>query len=74
MLSALADISTRQRSLESFQFQLEQQSVQLQSSISEEIDTDLVESVSALTQQQAIYQASLQMIGRFFQTSLLDFL
>lgn len=74
MLHALADVSTRQRSLSSFQFQLEQQSVQLQANISQEIDADLVQAVSELTQQQAVYQASLQMIGRILQTSLLDFI
>ena len=53
---------------------LEEETVLLRTTLSEEIDADLVEAVSKLTLQQTAYQASLQMIGQSFQLTLLNFL
>ncbi len=48
--------------------------INLEGALSLEIDVDFVEVVSELTARQTAYQASLQLAGRTFQLTLLDYL
>lgn len=69
-----ASLGARQQGLDAIQYRLEDENVQLQGTLSKEIDVDFTEAVSNLTAQQAAYQASLQMIGQTYRLTLLDFL
>lgn len=71
---ALADIGARNRALEIVDTRIEDESIQLQATLSKEIEADLVESISNLAAQQATYEASLRLIAQSFQLSLLEFL
>jgi flagellin-like hook-associated protein FlgL len=53
---------------------LEDEKISLESTLSLEIDADFVDVVSQLTARQAAFEASLQLIGRTFQLTLLDYL
>ncbi|MEQ8790170.1 MAG: hypothetical protein RIC55_27995 [Pirellulaceae bacterium] len=70
---ARAGLGAQQQGLDILQVRLENEDVELQNTLSLEIDTDLAASISNLTAQQATLQATLQLIGRTFQLSLLDF-
>jgi flagellar hook-associated protein 3 FlgL len=70
---ARAELGYHQQALDSLQSRHEDEDVELRKTLSSEIDTDLAESISNLTAQQAALQATLQLIGRTFQLSLLDF-
>jgi flagellin-like hook-associated protein FlgL len=69
-----ADLGAKGQSLDVLSQRLEDESVELTATLSVEIDTDLVEAISNLTARQASFQASLQLMGRTFQLSLLDYL
>jgi flagellar hook-associated protein 3 FlgL len=69
-----ADIGAKSQSLDTLKVRLEDETVELRSTLSSEIDVDLVEAISNLTARQASYQASLQLMGKTFQLSLLDYL
>lgn len=71
---ARAEIGSRGRSMETLQTRLEDEEVQLKSSLSDEIDTDLADAISNLTARQAALEASLQLAAQTFRLSLLDFL
>lgn len=71
---ARAEIGARGRSLETLSDRLADEEVQLQSSLSNEIDTDLTEAISKLTAQQATLEATLRLTAQTFRLSLLDFL
>ena len=72
--SSRAEVGARGQSLETLNDRLADESIQLQGSLSDEIDTDLAAAISNLTARQAALQASLQLTARTFQLSLLDFL
>ncbi|MDX1947981.1 MAG: flagellin [Pirellulaceae bacterium] len=72
--AARAEVGARGQSLETLHGRLEDENIQLQGSLSDEIDTDLAEAISNLTARQAALEASLQLTARTFQLSLLDFL
>ena len=69
-----AELGAQTRAVDVLTTRLEEETVLLRTTLSEEIDADLVEAVSNLTLQQTAYQASLQMIGQSFQLTLLNFL
>ncbi|MEX2175121.1 MAG: flagellin [Pirellulaceae bacterium] len=71
---ARAEIGARGRSLESLNDRIEDEQIQLKSTLSNEIDTDLTDAISKLTAQQAILEATLRLTAQTFQLSLLDFL
>jgi flagellar hook-associated protein 3 FlgL len=71
---ARAEIGARGRSLETLSDRLADEEVQLKSSLSNEIDTDLTDAISKLTAQQATLEATLRLTAQTFQLSLLDFL
>ncbi len=71
---ARAEIGVRGQTLDRLSGRIDAEQVQLQETLSLEIDVDFVEAATNLTAQQATLQASLQLIGTTFQLSLLDFL
>ena len=71
---ARAEIGARGRSLETLSDQLEDEEVQLRSTLSDEIDTDLADAIAQLTAQQAALEATLRLTAQTFQLSLFDFL
>jgi flagellin-like hook-associated protein FlgL len=71
---ARGGLGALQQGLDSIQFRLEDEEIELKSALSKEIDVDLTEAISNLAAQQASLEASLRMIGQTFQLSLLDFL
>ena len=71
---ARAEIGARGRSLETLSDQLEDEEMQLRSSLSDEIDTDLADAIAQLTAQQAALEATLRLTAQTFQLSLFDFL
>ncbi len=71
---ARAQLGAQGRFLDTLLSQLDQEMVDLRRNLSEEIDADLVATISELTQRQTALQATLQLTGRLFQLSLLDFL
>jgi flagellar hook-associated protein 3 FlgL len=71
---ARAEVGARGRSLEFLQSQIEDEEVQLQSSLSNEIETDLADAIAQLTAQQAALEATLRLTAQTFQMSLFDFL
>ncbi len=69
-----AELGAKNRAVEVLTTRLEDETVNLRTSLSSEMDVDIVEAISNLTIQQTAYQASLQMIGQSFQLTLLNFL
>ncbi len=71
---ARADLGAKAQGLDTLGQRLGDEEVELKATLSTEIDVDLVKAISDLTARQASYQASLQLMGRTFQLSLLDYL
>jgi flagellar hook-associated protein 3 FlgL len=71
---ARAELGARQQTIDSLQIRLEDEEVELRRILSIDLDADLVQVISEFTARQSAYQASLQLIGRTSQLSLLDFL
>lgn len=71
---ARADLGARAQSLDAMQSSLEDEDVQLRDTLSKEIDADLGQTISGLTNKQTAVEASLRLIGMTAQLSLLDFL
>lgn len=71
---ARAELGARQKSLDVLQARLEAEEVDLQASLSLEIDVDITEAISNFTARQASYQASLQTAAQTLKISLLDYL
>ena len=69
-----SEIGARQQSLDALGLRLEDEQVELQRTLSVEIDVDLVEAISEFTARQASFQASLQTTSQSLQLTLLDFL
>lgn len=69
-----AELGARGQSLDILQSRLDDEEVQLRASLSEEIDTDLVEALSELVSRQTAYEASLRLVGNVINMSLIDFL
>jgi flagellar hook-associated protein 3 FlgL len=71
---ARSEVGARNQTIDNIQAQLADEEVQLRSSLSDAIETTLPEAISDLASRQAALQASLQLAGQIFQTSLLDYL
>lgn len=71
---ARAEIGSRLQSLDVIRTRLEDESVQLQTALSTDLDVDLVEAISQLTARQYALQASLQTAANILNLSLLDYL
>lgn len=71
---ARSEIGSRLQSLEVIGTKLEDENVQLRSSLSDDLDVDLVEAISNMTARQFAFQASLQTAANILQLSLLDFI
>jgi flagellar hook-associated protein 3 FlgL len=71
---ARGELGARNRTIDTIQAQLEDETVLLQSNLADEIETDLPAAISALASRQAALQASLQMSAQIFSVSLLDYL
>jgi flagellin-like hook-associated protein FlgL len=69
-----ADLGAKNQSLDLLGQRIDDENVELQSTLSKEIDVDLVSAISSLTARQASYQASLQLMAKTFQLSLMDYL
>ncbi|GIW94982.1 MAG: hypothetical protein KatS3mg110_3023 [Pirellulaceae bacterium] len=74
LVFARAGIGAQSRFIDLLLSRLDSEMVELRRNLSEEIDADLVETISQLTQRQTAFQATLQLTGRLFQLSLLDYL
>lgn len=71
--SGRGEIGARLQSLESVQFRLEDEEVELRTTLSEELDVDLTQAISDFTARQFSLQASLQTTANLLQLSILDF-
>ena len=71
---ARAELGARQQSLDVLRIRIENEDVEAAKYAVTRIDVDLVEAISNLTAQQASLEASLQLMGRTFQLTLLDFI
>lgn len=69
-----ASLGARQQGLEILQQRLEEEDLQLQTSLSADIDADMVEVVSEFVARQATYEAALRAVAQIFQLSLLSYL
>ncbi|MEZ6070687.1 MAG: flagellin [Pirellulales bacterium] len=69
-----AELGARQQSLDVLQQRLESEETELQSALSEEIETDTVEAISELASRQAALQASLAITGQISRLTLLEYL
>ena len=69
-----AEIGARDQSLDVLARRLGEEDIELQRVLSDEIDADLIESITELTARQASLQASLQVVAEAVRLSLLDFL
>lgn len=71
---ARAEVGARERTFDSLRRRHENEEVELKSSLSLEIDADLVQTISDLTARQASVEATLRLVGQTLQLSVLDFL
>jgi len=71
---AHAELGARQQGLDVLQTRLDTEELELRSTLSVEIDVDLVDVISQLTSRQASFEASLQASALTQRVSLLDFL
>ncbi len=69
-----ADLGARSRSLDILAQRVQDEDVQLRASLSEEIDADLVKTISELSARQASIEATLRLIGQTLQLTVLDFI
>ncbi len=74
VILARAEIGTRINNLSSFEQRINDESVELQSALSNEIDVDFVEAASDFSAKQVSLQASLQTSASLLQLSILDFI
>lgn len=72
--AAIADVGFRSQYNDFLIFQNEDLNLDLQESLSNEVDVDLVQAISELTAQQAAVEASMRMLSQTFNTTLLDYL
>lgn len=70
---ARADLGTRGQALDAISYRLDAEDVELRKSLSLEIDADMITVISELTARQASIEASLRLIGKTMQLTLLDF-
>jgi flagellin-like hook-associated protein FlgL len=71
---ARGELGSRQRTLDVLETRLQDEDIELRRVLSEEIEADLVETLSNLTARQTALEASLQQSASILRTSLLDYL
>jgi flagellin-like hook-associated protein FlgL len=71
---ARAELGARQQGLDTMQIRLDDENVQLRSTLSEDFDADLTEVISEFTGRQIAYEAALRSAASILQMSLLDYL
>lgn len=71
---ARAEIGFRGRNLEALQIRIEDETNQVNSALSQEIDTDYASAISSLTSRQAALEATLRLSAQLSQLTLLNFL
>lgn len=71
---SLADVALRGQRVEALRLINEEERVQLQTFLSDEFDTNLVDAISQLTIQETTLQTSLQLMARSFQLNLFNFI
>lgn len=71
---ARGEVGAREQSLDLLKSRLDDEDVQLRSTLSSQIDTDFAEAVSNLAGRQAALQASLQLSAQALRLTLLDYL
>jgi len=71
---ALAEVGARQQALDVLHDRLETEEIQLADTLSQEIDTDIAETITKLTARQTSFEASLRLAATTFRLTLLDFL
>jgi flagellar hook-associated protein 3 FlgL len=71
---ARSELGARNQAIDTIKSQLDDETVQLKSNLSDAIDTNLPDAIASLTARQAALQASLKLTGIIFQTSLVDYL
>ncbi len=69
-----ADVGAREQGLQAQATSLTSQTTQLQSSLSSTQDIDMTQVITALTAEQAAFQASLEATGQIFKLTLLNYL
>ena len=72
--SARAEIGVRQNSLDTVQYRLEDESVQLQQVLSNSLEIDLSQVIMEYSAAMLTYEATLQVTSRMFQLSLLNYI
>lgn len=71
---ARAELGSRGQLFDAIERRIGSEELEMRSALSEELDTDMVQAVSELTARQANFQATLQMIGRISQLTVLNFI
>ena len=69
-----SNVGVRGQSLDALSIRLDNDELELRSTLSKDLDTDLVQMISELTARQANLEATLQIVGRAMQLTLLDFI
>lgn len=69
-----AEVGARQQGLDTLQARLDQEEIELQDTLSNEIDVDIVGAISAITARQASFEAALRSSAVMSELSLLKFL
>jgi flagellin-like hook-associated protein FlgL len=71
---ARAEVGAKLKTLDTIDYRLKEEDVQLKQALSETIDVDLAEAISNYTARQFALQASLQVTANLLQVSLLNYL
>ncbi|MFV1965562.1 MAG: hypothetical protein ACC628_09085 [Pirellulaceae bacterium] len=71
---ARSDLGVRAGTLDAIKRRMENEDVELKAALSNEIDADFVQAISDLSARQANMEATLRMIGKSMQLTVLDFL
>lgn len=68
------ELGARDQQLDVLKFRSEEEILELRSSLSQEIEIDMVQAISDFSAKQASFEASLQMMGQLYRLTLLDFI
>lgn len=69
-----AELGSKSNSLQTLADRIDREDVEIRATLSGEIDTDMVQAISELTARQANLQATLQLVARTMQLSVLNYL
>jgi len=71
---ARAELGARGRALDTMDYRLQDETIELRETLSLEIDIDLAEAITRMTSLQAAYEASLRTLAEVYRVTLLDFI